>query len=116
MHHLAGHRTQMLPGFGRAKVVAAGEIPLRQLQKILADERPLPLAGIHQPFDNQLTHGLLNGHSAGIELRGQRKLVRQRFIGGVLLADDAFLNFPRYGDVLRRHRPSFQLVFYPAVF
>ncbi len=43
------------------------------------------------PFNDQLTHGPLNGHPAGIELRRQRKLVRQGFIGGIPLADDAFL-------------------------
>ena len=96
----------MFPGFGRPEVVAAGEIPLRELKEVFADERALPLTGINQPFNDKLTHRLLDGHPAGAELRRQRELIRQRFIGGVLLADNAFLNFPRYGDVLRRHRPS----------
>jgi hypothetical protein len=34
------------------------------------------LAGIDQPFDDQLAHRLLDGHPAGAELRRQRKLVR----------------------------------------
>jgi hypothetical protein len=33
----------MFPGFGGTKVVAAGEIPLRELEEIFADERALPL-------------------------------------------------------------------------
>ena len=76
MHHLAGYLAQVFPGFSGAKVVAAGKIPLRELEKIFADERPLPLAGVDQPFDDQLAHGLLNSHPAGVELRRQRKLVR----------------------------------------
>ena len=96
----------MFPSFGRPKVVAAGEIPLRKLEEIFADKRALSLPGIDQPFYDQLTHRLLNGHPAGAEFRRQRELVRQRFIGGVLLGNNAFLNFPRYGDVLRRHLPS----------
>ena len=52
MDHDAGNGAQMLPGFCCAEVVAAGKIPLRELQEIFADKRPLPLTGIDQPFHN----------------------------------------------------------------
>ena len=68
-NHPAGHFPYMLPGFGGAKIVAAGQLPLRKLEEVFAHEGSLPLTGVDKAFDNQLAHRLLDGHPAGAELR-----------------------------------------------
>ena len=51
-HHFALYLAKMLPGFGGAEIVAAGQLPLRQLKEIFPHKGALPFSGIDQPFDD----------------------------------------------------------------